>query len=503
MGWLGSDRLTPADAATSFSLLLLFKSDRRPIESDLPHPNSRIIPAPAGDRARELKLRSQDIISFGNNVIFRYLFGWLMPPEVSLLKLTQPEAVGRLYDRAHVIQDMLVPIQTLERAIQLFHDKFRVYPIWLCPFKVPNNPGQLRVSGDWQMFVDIGVYGVPKAPGFETVDFDELLPLPGLDTSGNVYGHELIPLLVPEPIQCTEPLGLAADLPLESIEVSSNNQDRKYFALTAERGWRPLYSTPGEWIMFDFTSPRNITGVKTKGGVNGWVTTYNIMYTSDLTTFNPVIDDSGATKIFPANFDKDSVVVNEFRPPIHARYLKVLPLKWKDAIEMRVEPIGCFEPYPTATVAPTQSPLQPTTEACVLCPGIPATSCDCHNATAKYFDGDSCVSRDQCPCVEGFMTYAVGSAFRGLNCDECVCKLGGVTDCKPVKECACDQRCQLGGHPARASRVERVIARRTRTLAYSRATKLHSLLAARPLVSSYSLCSLLAHRRRWDKCHSH
>ncbi|KAI8431284.1 hypothetical protein MSG28_015838 [Choristoneura fumiferana] len=32
-----------------------------------------------------------------------------------------------------------------------------------------------------------------------------------------------------------------------------------------------------------------------------------------------------------------------------------------------------------------------------------------------------------------------------------------------------------------------------------RATKLHSLLAARPLVSSYSLYSLLAHRRRWDK----
>ncbi|KAI8441633.1 hypothetical protein MSG28_015195 [Choristoneura fumiferana] len=31
------------------------------------------------------------------------------------------------------------------------------------------------------------------------------------------------------------------------------------------------------------------------------------------------------------------------------------------------------------------------------------------------------------------------------------------------------------------------------------ATKLHSLLAARPLVPSYSLYSLLAHRRRWDK----
>ncbi|KAI8441691.1 hypothetical protein MSG28_015223 [Choristoneura fumiferana] len=30
------------------------------------------------------------------------------------------------------------------------------------------------------------------------------------------------------------------------------------------------------------------------------------------------------------------------------------------------------------------------------------------------------------------------------------------------------------------------------------ATKLHSLLAAHPLVFGYSLCSLLAHRRRWD-----
>ncbi|CAH0764817.1 unnamed protein product [Diatraea saccharalis] len=48
--------------------------------------------------------------------------------------------------------------------------ELQVYPIWLCPFKVFNNPGQLKIkSGDWQMFVDIGVYGVPKAKGFETV----------------------------------------------------------------------------------------------------------------------------------------------------------------------------------------------------------------------------------------------------------------------------------------------------------------------------------------------
>ncbi|XP_049881861.1 delta(24)-sterol reductase-like [Pectinophora gossypiella] len=118
---------------------------------------------------RSLFWELQDIISFGNNFIFRLLFGWLMPPEVSLLKLTQPEAVTKLYERAHVIQDMLVPMDRLEAAVELFHEEFQVYPIWLCPFKLFNQPGQLKVTaGDWQMFVDIGVYGVPKAKGFKT-----------------------------------------------------------------------------------------------------------------------------------------------------------------------------------------------------------------------------------------------------------------------------------------------------------------------------------------------
>ncbi|XP_028159708.1 delta(24)-sterol reductase-like isoform X2 [Ostrinia furnacalis] len=119
---------------------------------------------------RSLFWELKDIVPFGNNVIFRYLFGWLMPPEVALLKLTQPEAVTKLYNKAHVIQDMLVPIECLEKAVMKFHEEIEVYPIWLCPFKVFNDPGQLRVkSGDWQMFVDIGVYGVPKAKGYETV----------------------------------------------------------------------------------------------------------------------------------------------------------------------------------------------------------------------------------------------------------------------------------------------------------------------------------------------
>ncbi|CAH0701554.1 unnamed protein product [Spodoptera exigua] len=250
--------------------------------------------------------------------------------------------------------------------------------------------------------------------------------------------------IVPRAPECLEPLGLGADLPLESIEVSSNNDARQYFKLDGDRGWRPLYSTPGEWIMFNFTSPRNITGIKTKGGPMGWVSTYKIMYTSDLSTFNPVVDDKG-DKVFPGNFDRDTEQFEEFYPPIHAQYLKVLPLTWKDNIEMRIEPIGCFEPYPVTEKLPEvttsryrEPPLEPTD--CELCPGVQkleeANSCDC-KPPSKYYDGENCVTRDQCPCVESFMTYPVGSTFRGANCDECVCKLGGITHCQPVKECEC------------------------------------------------------------------
>ena len=46
----------------------------------------------------------QDIIPFGNNVIFRYLFGWLIPPKVSLLKLTQGKTLKKLYEEHHMIQ---------------------------------------------------------------------------------------------------------------------------------------------------------------------------------------------------------------------------------------------------------------------------------------------------------------------------------------------------------------------------------------------------------------
>lgn len=111
----------------------------------------------------------QDIIPFGNNVFFRYLFGWMVPPKVSLLKLTQTEAIKKLYENNHVLQDMLVPIRTLKDSLKVFKETFDIHPIWLCPFILPNNPGMVQPKNetDDKLYVDIGLYGTPKVKSFK------------------------------------------------------------------------------------------------------------------------------------------------------------------------------------------------------------------------------------------------------------------------------------------------------------------------------------------------
>uniref|UniRef100_A0A4W2G6H0 Delta(24)-sterol reductase n=1 Tax=Bos indicus x Bos taurus TaxID=30522 RepID=A0A4W2G6H0_BOBOX len=111
---------------------------------------------------------SKDIIPFGNNPIFRYLFGWMVPPKISLLKLTQGETLRKLYEQHHVVQDMLVPMKCLPQALHTFHNDIHVYPIWLCPFILPSQPGLVHPKGDEaELYVDIGAYGEPRVKHFE------------------------------------------------------------------------------------------------------------------------------------------------------------------------------------------------------------------------------------------------------------------------------------------------------------------------------------------------
>ncbi|KAK4491526.1 hypothetical protein RD792_002277 [Penstemon davidsonii] len=56
-----------------------------------------------------------------------FLFGWLMPPKVSLLKATQGEAIRNYYHEMHVIQDMLVPLYKVGDALEWVHREMEMY----------------------------------------------------------------------------------------------------------------------------------------------------------------------------------------------------------------------------------------------------------------------------------------------------------------------------------------------------------------------------------------
>jgi len=121
--------------------------------------------------SRAIFWQMQDIIPFGNHPIFRYLFGWMVPPKISLLKLTQGETVKRMYEENQIIQDLLVPVKSMKQSLEFFHKELNLYPLWLCPFTLPNNPGFVHPpTGQEEMYIDIGAYGAPKVDNYNCVE---------------------------------------------------------------------------------------------------------------------------------------------------------------------------------------------------------------------------------------------------------------------------------------------------------------------------------------------
>lgn len=54
------------------------------------------------------------------------MFGWMVPPKVSLLKLTQGETIKNMYEKYQVIQDMLVPLKNLGKSLDFFDKELDV-----------------------------------------------------------------------------------------------------------------------------------------------------------------------------------------------------------------------------------------------------------------------------------------------------------------------------------------------------------------------------------------
>lgn len=248
-----------------------------------------------------------------------------------------------------------------------------------------------------------------------------------------------------ELILCDEPLGVDnGKMKPNQIVVSSTKMNVPKSAaygmlkLSSSKGWRPNIDSPNEYVLFDFLEPRNITGVKTKGGEYGWVTGFTVLYSLDKFVWNTVSNPDGTPKVFLGNYDTETAKMNPFQYAINARYLKVVPTKWHETVELSIEPIGCFKPYPYKEDHVVEIfTLPPEQQTCGICPGvlygpvIIENTCRCY--PPLYWNGDECVARATCPCMVGHITYGVGALYELDDCSKCVCVLGGVAQCKPLE----------------------------------------------------------------------
>jgi delta24-sterol reductase len=102
------------------------------------------------------------LVPFGNEPLFRYTLGWLMPPKISFLKLTETPGLRRAYSEQMVSQEGLVPLEHLVETVELCQELYDVYPMWICPALLsesepPGLAGPPPGSGA-QQYVDVGVF---------------------------------------------------------------------------------------------------------------------------------------------------------------------------------------------------------------------------------------------------------------------------------------------------------------------------------------------------------
>lgn len=110
------------------------------------------------------------MVPVGNHPVFRWLLGWLMPPKVSFLKISQTEMTRKLTEETHVAQDFLVPTRKMKDFLELCDDAYdKIYPLWLClhdhspmPGSLLRDPAQPSERDGHEMYVDVGVYGLPR-----------------------------------------------------------------------------------------------------------------------------------------------------------------------------------------------------------------------------------------------------------------------------------------------------------------------------------------------------
>ena len=104
----------------------------------------------------------EHICPFGNNVFFRYLLGWILPPKQSLLKWMRNAFLPKDGENfTYAVQDFGYPLDILLPCLEFVDEQTKIYPLWLCPGSVrcPPELEHLTPIPSGEIIVDVGIYG--------------------------------------------------------------------------------------------------------------------------------------------------------------------------------------------------------------------------------------------------------------------------------------------------------------------------------------------------------
>ncbi|KAK2853822.1 hypothetical protein Q5P01_006483 [Channa striata] len=109
--------------------------------------------------------------------------------------------------------------------------------------------------------------------------------------------------------------------------------------------WLSKFQDNSQWLQVDLREVMVVSGILTQGRCDAdeWVTKYSVQYRTD-EKLNWIYykDQTGNNRVFYGNSDRSSSVQNLLRPPIVARFIRILPLGWHTRIALRLELLLCM-----------------------------------------------------------------------------------------------------------------------------------------------------------------
>lgn len=159
------------------------------------HGTPKVEYIPSGDyfrrHWRSLFWEICSLLPIAGTMPFRWLFGWLLPPAVAIPK---SQRIRRMLARRHLLQNYLVPVKGMAETLAMLGDKLQVYPLWVCPFILPAQPGMLRNRlGLKSIYVNIGIYGKVPAKARAGGDKEFVEKMAAIEGHvRNVHGFQMI-----------------------------------------------------------------------------------------------------------------------------------------------------------------------------------------------------------------------------------------------------------------------------------------------------------------------